>query len=287
MSSLSIRGARPTTREVVQIIEPPGGRLDLRLREIWEFRELFAFLTWRDIKVRYKQTLLGATWAILQPVMSMIVFTLFFGRLAGLEQKTGGVPYPIYVFAGLLPWTFFAGAIQTSGASVVGSAHLITKVYFPRLIVPLAAVGAGIVDLALSSLVLVALMAYYQIAVTGYLALLPLIVAGTLLAATGVGALLAALTAMYRDFRYVVPFLVQTWMFITPVIYPSTLVPERWRGLLALNPMSGLIEGFRASFLGRAPDWQHVAISLAVAAALFAFGALAFQKVERRLADVI
>lgn len=294
MTEIGVTGG-VSTREIepriapktVQVIEPPRGGINLHLGEVWSYRELLGFLAWRDVKIRYKQTALGAVWAILQPLLAMVVFSVFFGRFAGLENRTGGAPYPIYVYAGLLPWTFFANAINAGSSSLVGSANLITKVYFPRLIVPLSAVGAGLVDLGISFLVLLGLMAYYGTALSVQLLLVPLLLAGTLLAATGMGSLLAALTVSYRDFRYVVPFMIQLWMFATPVIYPSSLVPERWRTLLALNPMAGLIDGFRAAFLGGPVDGAHVAISLGVAVLLFLAGTLYFQKVERGFADVI
>jgi homopolymeric O-antigen transport system permease protein len=272
---------------VVQVIEPPRGWVAINWSEIWRYRELLYFLTWRDVKVRYKQTALGAAWAVLQPFMTMVVFSLFFGRLAGLGQKTGGVPYPIYVYAGLLPWTFFANSVSTSGSSLVGSSNLITKIYFPRLIVPLAAVGAGLVDLAVSFSVLLGLMLYYGTPLSWQLLLVPLLLAGTVMAAAGVGSLLAALTVAYRDFQYVVPFMLQLWMFVTPVIYPLSIVPVRWRWLLSVNPMSGLIDGFRASFLARPLDGWDITISLIVSLLFFVAGAAYFRAAERRFADVI
>lgn len=271
----------------LQIIEPPKGWVGINWGEIWRYRELLYFLTWRDVKVRYKQTALGAAWAILQPLMTMVVFTIFFGRMAGLDQKTGGIPYPIFAFTGLLPWTFFAASIANGGNSLVGSSNLITKVYFPRLVIPLASVGAALVDLGVSFSVLLVMMAHYEVALTWHLLLAPLFLVGTILAACGVGALLSALTVEYRDFRYVVPFLTQMWMFVSPVIYPPSIVPERFRPLLALNPMAGIIDGFRAAFLGTAFDWPSIAISLTVATAFFLAGAMYFRKVERRFADVI
>jgi len=272
---------------VVQVIEPAAGWIGIPGREIWQYRELLYFLTWRDVKIRYKQTILGAAWAILQPFMTMVVFALFFGRLAGLGHKTGGIPYPIYVYAGLLPWTFFATAIGSSGNSLVGSASLITKVYFPRLVIPLAAVGAGLVDLAVSFTALLALMIYYRTPLSWQLLWVPLFLAGTVLVATGIGSLLSALTVAYRDFQYVVPFMIQLWLFMTPVIYPPSLVPEKWRWLLFLNPMAGLIEGFRAAFLARPLDWPPIGISLLVSIVCFLAGAAYFQQVENRFADVI
>jgi lipopolysaccharide transport system permease protein len=281
-------GARPALEECgVTIIEPRRGWAPIRWAELWRYRELLYFLTWRDVKVRYKQTVLGAAWAILQPLLTMIVFSLIFGRLAGLGTKTGGIPYPIYVYAGLLPWTFFANAIGSSGNSLVGSANLVTRVYFPRLIIPLAAAGAGLVDLAVSFTVLLALMLYYGTALSWQLLLAPLFLVGVLLTATGVASVLSALTVAYRDFQYVIPFLVQLWFFVTPVIYPSSILPEPWRWLLALNPMAGLIDGFRAAFLARPLEWPHIGVSLAVSALLFLSGAAYFHTVERRFADII
>jgi homopolymeric O-antigen transport system permease protein len=277
----------PANEPPVLVIQPLRTWAGFDAIELWRYRELLYFLTWRDVKIRYKQTILGAAWAILQPLMTMIVFSIFFGRLAGLGEKTSGVPYPIFVYTGLLPWTFFANALGASGNSLVGSANLITKVYFPRLIIPLAAVGAGLVDLAVSFLVLLGLMIYYGTPVSWQIVLLPLLLAGTVLAATGVGTLLSALTVAYRDFRYVVPFVVQLWLFVTPVIYPPTIVPERWRWLLALNPMAGLIEGFRGALLAGALAWWNIGISLTVATTLFLAGAAYFRTVERRFADII
>jgi homopolymeric O-antigen transport system permease protein len=271
----------------LQVIKPHSGWTGINWLEVWRYRELLYFLTCRDVKVRYKQAALGAAWAILQPFLTMIVFSLFFGRLAGLEQRTGGVPYPIFNFAAMVPWTFFANSIANSSNSLVGNSNFITKIYFPRLLIPLAAVGAGLVDLAVSFGVLLALMFYYGVTLSLQLALLPVLLVGTILVATGVGTLLSALTVAYRDFRYVVPFMIQLWMFVTPVIYPSTLVPDRWRPLLALNPMVGLIDGFRSAFLARPLDWTQISVSLALSALLFLGGAIYFRSVERRFADII
>jgi lipopolysaccharide transport system permease protein len=271
-----VEADHPDSSPKVQVIEPPQGWGGINWSEIWRY-----------IKIRYKQTVLGAAWAILQPFMTMVVFSLFFGRLAGLGQKTGGVPYPIYVYAGLLPWTFFANAIANSGNSLVGSSNLITKVYFPRLVIPLAAVGSGLVDLGVSFGVLLGLMLYYRTAVSWHLVLAPLFLLGTILAAAGIGTLLSALTVSYRDFRYVVPFMVQLWMFLTPVIYPPSIVPHRWQGVLSLNPMDGMIDGFRLAFLGRPANGTHLGISFAISLLLFFGGAAYFRSVERRFADVI
>lgn len=271
--------------EHVTVIEPQKGWRTIDLKELWAYRELLWVLTARDVKVRYKQTVLGFAWAIIQPVMLMVVFSILFGRLA--QMPSDGVPYPIFVYAALLPWTFFANAISASGNSLVGSAQLISKVYFPRLIIPLSSVGAGLVDFAISTCVLFSLMAWYGVGWSLNLLATPLLVAGVVFTALGVGTSLSALTVAYRDFRYVIPFMVQFWMFATPVIYPASLVPESWRWLLYLNPMAGLIEGFRSAFLARPFDIPAIALSLGVALVLFLLGIAYFEKVERRFADII
>jgi lipopolysaccharide transport system permease protein len=260
----------------------------LKLREVWDYRDLLYFLIWRDVKIRYKQTLLGIAWVVIQPLVSMAIFTLFFGRLAGLEARTGGIPYPLFAFAGLLPWTFFANALTTSSNSLVSSAHLITKIYFPRMIIPTAAVLAGLIDFALSFVVLVGLMIYYGVGLSWNLFLLPPLVALLVLLSQGVGMLLAGLNVKYRDIRHAVPFAVQIWMFGSPVIYPTTLVPERWRWVLALNPMTGIIEGFRAAlFVGKRVEWNLLAISTTITLLLFVCSAFAFKRMEKTFADVI
>ena len=278
---------QPITEPDELVIEARPGWMAIDWKEIWRYRELLYFLTWRDVKIRYKQTVLGGAWAILQPFLTMIIFSLFFGRLAGLGQKTGGIPYPIYVYSGLLAWTFFANAVTNSSNSLVGSAYLITKVYFPRLIIPLAAVAVGLVDFAVSSVVLLGMMVYYGTAITWQLLLVPVFLAATVLTATGVGTFLSALTVSYRDFRYVVPFAIQIWMFVTPVIYPITIVPARWRWLLSLNPMTGLIDGFRSAFLAHRVDWGVVAISATMSFVICVVSLIYFRRVERQFADVI
>jgi lipopolysaccharide transport system permease protein len=267
------------------LIKPTKGWRSLDLTELWAFRELFWVLTARDVKVRYKQTVLGFAWAIIQPVMLMVVFSIFFGRLA--KMPSDGFPYPIFVFAGLLPWTFFANAVSSSGSSLIGSAQLVSKVYFPRLIIPMASVGGGLIDFAIAAGVLLLLMIYYGFGLTINLLMLPLLVAVLILVAVGIGTLLSALTVAYRDFRYVIPFMVQLWLFVTPVVYPTSIVPQDWRWLLNLNPMVGIIEGFRSAFLGGSFDFVALASSLVVAAVMFTIGVAYFEKVERRLADII
>jgi lipopolysaccharide transport system permease protein len=259
----------------------------LDLGELWRYRELLLFLVWRDIKVRYKQTVLGAAWAVLQPFATMIVFSLFFSQMAG--TGTTGVPYPLFVFAGLLPWFFFANAIAAAGQSIVGNQSLVTKVYFPRLLIPMGAVGAGVVDFAVALGMLAGLMAFYGAAPGWGVLLVPVLALGLMIAALGVGTLLSALTVAYRDFRYVVPFLVQLWMFATPTIYlqADAVVGPRWRPLLALNPAYGLIANFRAAVLGGDLDWYALAVSGAVSVALLVLGCLYFRRVERSFADII
>lgn len=273
-------------------IRPASGWQLVNVRELWQYRELLYFLTWRDVKVRYKQTALGAAWAILQPALMMIVFTIFFGRMA--KVPTGNLPYPLFVFAGLLPWTFFATAMANAGNSVVGSERLITKIYFPRLAVPLAAVGAAVVDFAIAFLMLVVLMIYYRL--TGApvhpgvsLLMVPVIFFLIMLAATGVGTLLAALNVAYRDFKYVLPFLVQLWLFATPTVYmqPTAESSAKMQLALAINPLAGLIASFRSAVLGSPIPWNHLALSAASVLALFIVGCLYFRKVEDSFADII
>jgi lipopolysaccharide transport system permease protein len=268
-------------------IESTSSWRPANLSELWSYRELLYFLILRDVKVRYKQTLLGALWVIIQPLLMILIFTLLFGKLAGIQARTGGIPYPIFACAGLLPWTFFASAITNSSNSLVGNAQLITKVYFPRLIIPAAAVAAGLVDLALAFVILAALMAYYGVGVTGSLLLLPMLIMLLVLFALSVGIFLAALNVRYRDVRHAVPFMLQLWMFASPVIYPATFIPESWRWVLALNPMTGIIEAFRASLFGTRIDWKLFALSAAVTFALLIYSCVAFKRMEKSFADVI
>ena len=271
----------------VQVIEPTAGWVRFDWRELWRYRELLYFLAWRDVKIRYKQTVLGGAWAILQPLTTMVVFTLLFGRLAGLGNKTGEIPYAVHVYAGLLPWTFFANSLANVGRSLIGSSQLVTKVYFPRLLIPMAAMGSGLVDLAVSLIVLVPLMLYFGLSPSWGVLMLPVSFLGIVLVTAGIGSWLAALTVAYRDFQYIVPFTLQMWMFLTPIIYPTSMVPEKWRWLLALNPMAGLIDGFRRSLLGQPIEWSSLVISMSVSAVFVIMGIAYFGQVERRLADII
>jgi lipopolysaccharide transport system permease protein len=267
------------------VIEPVQGWRSLDLKELWAYRDLFWVLTARDIKVRYKQTVLGAAWAIIQPVSMMVVFSIVFGKFAKIPSE--GFPYPVFVYAGLLPWTFFANAFTRSGYSVVGSAQLVSKVYFPRLIIPISSLGAGLVDLFISSLILLLIMLFFGVAFSFNLLVAPLLLLLVVFIALGVGTLISALNVAYRDFGYLTPFLIQLWMFATPVVYPASLVPERWQWLLYLNPMTGIIEGFRSAFLGQPFNLTAIAVSLVMAIVLFLIGVFYFEKVERRFADII
>ena len=271
-------------QHVTEITPPRGWRM-LDWREPWAYRELLSVLTMRDIKVRYKQTVLGAGWAIIRPVLTMVIFSVVFGQLA--KMPSDGYPYPVFVYAALLPWTFFAAAISTSGQSLIGSSNLVSKVYFPRLIIPLSSVGAGLIDLLISTGILLLLMLWYGVGWTWHLLAVPLLLMAVVFAALGVGTLLSALTVSYRDFTHLTPFLVQIWMYVTPVIFPVTLVPERWQWLLYLNPMTGLVEGFRSAFLGKPFDLAGLGISCVIIIALLFAGVMYFEKVERRFADII
>jgi lipopolysaccharide transport system permease protein len=271
--------------EHVTVIEPPKGWHMLDWRELWAYRELLWVLATRDIKVRYKQTVLGAAWAVLRPFLTMVVFSIVFGSLA--KMPSDGYPYPVFVYAGLLPWTFFASAIAASSNSLVGSAHLISKVYFPRLIIPLASVGTGVIDLLIATAILLLMMLWYGVGWTPNLLLAPVVLLIVVFTALGVGTLLSALTVEYRDFSHITPFVMQVWMYLTPVIFPVAVVPRHWQWLLYLNPMTGLVEAFRSAFLGKPFDYGGLAISLAIALAIFALAISYFEKVERRFADII
>ena len=274
------------TAPSITVIEPKAGWVPVDFKEIWNYRELLYFLTKRDIKVRYKQTVLGGLWAVIQPAFTMLVFTLFFGRLA--KMPSDGLPYPIFVYAALLPWTYFANAVSASGNSLVGSANLITKVYFPRIVVPASAALAGLLDFFIALFVLGALMIYYQFVPGWGILLFPSLVALTFLCAVGVGLWLSALNVQYRDIRYAIPFLIQVWLFVSPVIYPMSLVKGNYQWLLALNPMGGVIHAYRASLLGHQPiDWSLLALSALIIVALFLGGLYYFRRMEKVFADVV
>ena len=266
------------------MLAPSKGWVSLDLAGVWEHRELLWFLTVRDVKLRYKQTGLGVLWAIIQPVAPMLIFTLVFGRLVDVPADG---PYPLFAFAGLLPWTFFANAVTNCATSVVTSANLVTKVYFPRMIIPAAATMAALMDFFIGMGVLAALMVYYHVPLHATLLVLPLLIALTTVLALGVGMFLAALTVQYRDVRYALPFLIQFWMFATPIIFPSRIVPERWQWAVTLNPMAGIIDNFRAALFGRPIGWSALALAAAIAFAVLAYGAFSFRRFERRFADFI
>jgi lipopolysaccharide transport system permease protein len=265
-------------------IRPSKSWTPLNLRDLWLYRDLLYFLVWRDVKVRYKQTALGVAWAVMQPLFTMVIFSLIFGRLAGM--KSDGIPYPLFAYAGLLPWTFFANAVTSSGNSLVGSANLITKVYFPRPLIPVAAVIAGLVDFAIAFLLLAVLMVYYRVELSAHiLMLLPLVLLTTLLA-VGVGMWMSALNVKYRDIRHALPFVIQLWFFASPIIYPASIFQD-WRWLIALNPMAGLIEGYRAALFGRPFDWLMLALSGGLTLTLSIYAAFTFRRMEKSFADII
>jgi lipopolysaccharide transport system permease protein len=267
-------------------VERSRGWVSLRLGDLWAYRELVYFLTWRDIKVRYKQTVLGAAWAILQPVLTMLVFSLFFGRLARMPSE--GVPYPLFTFAALVPWTFFANGLTQSSNSLVGSANLITKVYFPRLIVPVATILSGVIDLILAFAVLVVMMAYYHITPSANVVWLPVFLLLAVMASLGTGLWLSAMNVQFRDVRYTVPFLTQFWLFATPIAYPSSLLSQPWRTIFGINPMVGAVDGFRWALFGHAaPPLTIAAVSFASALLVLVTGALYFRRMERTFADIV
>jgi ABC-type polysaccharide/polyol phosphate export systems, permease component len=279
------RQADEPPRQPVVLIEANRRWAALDFTALWQYRELFYFLMWRDVKVRYKQTVFGVLWAILQPLVTMLIFTYFFGRLARVPAD--GIPYPIFFYAGLVIWGFFSNSVMNAANSLLGNTNLITKVYFPRIIIPGATVGAGLLDFAIAAALLVALLLYYQFPLTAHsLLLLPLVLLVTLLA-FAFGVLLAALNVRYRDIRYALPFLINIWMFVSPIIYPSSLVPEEWRWVLTLNPLTGIIEAFRASLFDRAVMWGPLAYSAGFTLLLLAVASLVFQRMEQYFAEEI
>lgn len=277
----------PAAQEEI-VLRPSTGWVSLRLRELWKYRELAAFLVWRDVKVRYQQTVLGVAWAFVQPFFTMLVFSLFFGSLGGMADKLpAGLPYPLFAFAGLVVWSFFAFALTHGADSLVTSANLIKKVYFPRLILPLAAVGAGAVDFLVALLTLGGMMAYYGFAPGWQIVFLPVFAVLTVVTSLGIGLWLSALNVQFRDVRYTLPFLTQLWLFATPIAYPAAIVPERWRTLYGLNPMVGVVEGFRWSLLGVGdPPGPMLAVSAVAGVALLASGAFYFRRMEKAFSDL-
>jgi lipopolysaccharide transport system permease protein len=270
----------------VYVICPSSGWMGINVRELWTYRELLYFLVWRSLKVRYKQTVLGATWAFLQPLMAMVIFSIFFGRLA--KMPSDGVPYPIFVYCGLLPWQLFSQAVTECGNSLVGNQHLITKVYFPRLIMPIAGVVTGMVDFAIAFLLLLGMQVYYGIYPHARLLLFPLFILFAMMTALAIGIWLSALNVKYRDVRYLIPFLTQFWLFATPVAYPSSLVPARWRPLVGLNPMAGVVEGFRWALLGTRSGAGPLVLVSALIVLLMLFSGIAyFRNMEKTFADLI
>jgi homopolymeric O-antigen transport system permease protein len=268
------------------VIRPSSGWRALDVAELWRYRELIYFLAWRDVKVRYKQTALGVAWAVLQPALATAIFTIFLGRLAHFSSE--GVPYPVFAYTALLPWTYFANALTNASSSLVKNTDLISKVYFPRLVIPLAAVVGGLVDLAIGFALLIPLFAFYHVVPTWRLLLIPIFIVFLVVTALAVSVWFAALDVQYRDVRYALPFLVQVWLFATPIVYPATVVASRFRGLYGLNPMAGVIEGFRWSLLGHAPPSVALILVSAAVVMLVLFGGLHyFRRLERRFADVI
>jgi lipopolysaccharide transport system permease protein len=280
IAAAAVLPERPPVR-----IRPTGAGLSLDLRELWDFRELLYFLTWRDLKVRYKQTALGVAWVIVQPLLTMLAFTVFFNRLGNFRSED--IPYPLFAYAGLLLWTFFSNAVVYGTNSLVQNSNLVTKVYFPRMFIPAAVVGAGLVDLAVASAVLLALAVYYGVALTWSLLLLPVFVGLTVLLALGAGLLAAASTVRYRDLKHALPFLIQLWLFASPVIYSSSAIPARWRWVYFANPQAGIIDGFRSALTGRAFDWPAVTAAAAVTFALLLASLYTFRRFEDTFADVI
>ena len=276
-----INSARPFMR-----IAPPRGMMDLSLAEVWRYSSLLYFFVWRDIKIRYKQTVVGVLWAVLQPFLTMLVFTLFFGKLA--HVPSGGLPYPIFYYSALLPWMYFSSALQGATNTIVENQRVITKVYFPRVLLPLAATVSGLVDFAASLMLFLGMMVFYGIRPSAALLLFPAFLLLGMLTALGVGLWLSALNAVYRDVRYVLPFLVQFWMFISPVAYPSSLVPAKWQWVYALNPMTGVIDGFRWSLTGSGtPPGAMLVVSATAVVAILLGGIVFFQKMETTIVDVV
>ena len=276
----ALHGEPPTL-----VIEPAGRWPGLGLRELWAYKELFYFMVWRDLKIRYQQTVLGVAWAIIQPLVSTLLFTIIFGRLA--KVPSDGVPYPVFALAAMVPWTFFSTAYANASMSLISHAHMISKIYFPRLIIPFTPVLVGLVDFAISSVLVALFMLIYGVSPSAWaLVLIPALVLLLLMTAAGVGSLLSAINLEFRDVKHIVPFMTQLWMYASPVVYPMSIIPEQWRPLYALNPLAGIIEGFRAALFGRPVPWLIIGISTISGVVLFAFGLMHFRRTEPRFADI-
>jgi lipopolysaccharide transport system permease protein len=275
----------PLPDEPLVVIKPSGSWVNLGLRDLWAYRELLYFLIWRDVKVRYKQAVLGILWVVLQPLLTTLILTIFLGKFARVPSD--GLPYPVFVYAGLLPWTFFAAALTSSGNSLVGNSNLITKIYFPRMIIPAAAVGARLVDFGIGFLNLIGLMIYYRVGVAKSIVVLPLVVVLITLLALAVGMWATALNVKYRDVGVMLPVLIQLWMFASPVMYPSSIVPARLQWIYKLNPTTGILDGFRSALFGRPIDWAALGISTGFTIGLLVYSAYAFRRMEKNFADVV
>ena len=280
-ASLGVQVAHPP---VELLIRPRPGWISIDWKELWNSRELLGFLVWRDIKVRYKQAVLGVLWAVLQPLFTMAIFTIIFGQFA--KVPSDGIPYAAFVFAGLIPWTFFSNSISQASQSLVNQQSLLTKIYLPRILIPAATIGGALVDLGISFVIFAAILLYYRLMPGIEILLLPLLLLMTIAATLGIGMALAAITVTYRDFRFVVPFMIQSWLYISPVIYPVSVIPQKWHWLLAINPMSGLIEAYRSAFFGTPLNVGSLCISMASSLVLLVFGLFYFRKTERRFADI-
>lgn len=271
--------------EPLFVVEPTKSWVALNLKDIWTYRELIYFLMWRDLKVRYKQTILGVAWVVMQPLLTTLVFTIFFGRLA--RVPTGGMAYPVFAYAGLLPWTFFSSSVANTGNSLVGNAHLITKIYFPRMIIPIAAVGAKLADFAISFIILIGMMIYYRMPITLSIIMVPVLTILVALFALGAGMWTSALNVKYRDVGAIIPVLLQFWMFASPVLYPSSLVPAEWKWLYNLNPLTGIIEGFRAALFGTEFHYSALAFSAVITLIILTYSAYIFRRMEKMFADIV
>jgi lipopolysaccharide transport system permease protein len=282
---LPLQSTNNSSEKKVTVIQPDPRWSFVNLSELWSYRELVSVMIIRDLKVRYKQTVMGVAWAVLQPLTMILIFTLIFGKLAKIPSD--GYPYPVFVFSGLLAWNFFSSAISSSGVSLIGASNLVSKVYFPRIIVPISSIGVSLVDFVISAVLLLIMMFLYGLPITANILLLPFFLAGLFILSIGFGSWLAAITVTYRDFRYVISYLLQIWMYLTPILYPVSFVPEKWQWLLYLNPMYGWIDGIRASFLNQPIDLLGTVISLSLSIMIFAAGMFYFEKTQRRFADII